>query len=101
MNILAIEIYLELPFACSLKDKRAVRQSLMAKLKRDFSLSVRETALQDSIQHLMLSAAFICLSDSEGEEYVQRIQAFVEDFSLNKSCLLRHLSWDIVNIWQN
>ncbi|WP_428831994.1 DUF503 family protein, partial [Ignavigranum ruoffiae] len=31
---------MEPTFSGSLKDKRAVRQSLMAKLKKDFSLSV-------------------------------------------------------------
>ncbi|UPQ85113.1 DUF503 domain-containing protein [Ignavigranum ruoffiae] len=99
MNILAIEICLELPFSASLKDKRAVRQSLVAKLKKDYSLSVRETYLQDSVQQLVVSAAFVCLNESEGEKYIQKIQDFVYGFTLDRSCVLRSLTWDVVDVW--
>ncbi|UPQ85117.2 DUF503 domain-containing protein [Ignavigranum ruoffiae] len=86
-------------FSGSLKDKRAVRQSLMAKLKKDFSLSVRETDLQDSVQQLVVSATFVCLNESEGEEYILKIQDFVYGFTLDRSCVLRSLTWDVVDVW--
>ena len=99
MRILAIEIRLNLPYAHSLKDKRRVRQSLMAKLKKRFSLSVRETDLQDAVQDLNLSAAFVCLTGAEGQQYVQVIQDCVYDFCLSESCLIQSFYWDIVDVF--
>ena len=91
-----MEINLYLPFAHSLKDKRAIRQSLIAKLKRNFSLSVRETGSQDDIGSLIVSAAFVCLSEIEGRDYAQNIQDYLEEFILNHSCELRSFEWDLL-----
>ena len=66
MYILALEVALSLPYARSLKAKRAVRQSLLTKLARQFSLSARETDLQEVSQELVVSAAFVCLTQAEG-----------------------------------
>lgn len=98
MQVLAIEMVLDLPYAHSLKDKRAVRQSLMSKLKKNFSVSVRETDLQDVFNKLNLSVAFVCLSEAEGQEYSQRIQDFLYEFSLNNSCDIQNLIWDIEDV---
>lgn len=95
MFILAMEIQLSLPYAQSLKDKRAIRQSLMTKLKNKFSVSVRETKLQDNIQELFLSTAFVCLTATEGEQYAQQIEYFVDGFSLTESCIIKNIFWDI------
>ncbi len=99
MLILAIEISLNLPDARSLKDKRSIRQSLTAKLKKNFALSVRESDLQDNIRELVLAAAFVCLSTSEGEQYVRQIQDFLYEFSLSKSCQIQSFDWDIVDVF--
>lgn len=96
MIILAMEINLYLPFAQSLKDKRAIRQSLISKLKRNFSLSVRETGSQDDIGSLLVSAAFVCLSETEGRNYIQSIQDYIDEFTLNHSCELRSFEWDLL-----
>lgn len=66
----------------------------MSKLKRNFSLSVRESDLSDVFNQLMLSAAFVCLTEREGQDYVQTIQDFIYNFSLNNSCDIQSFVWD-------
>lgn len=96
MLVLVMEIAVTLPYANSLKDKRSIRQSLVSQLKKGFSVSVRETAHQEDYQQLHLSVAFVCLSQLEGEQYAQRIEDFLDDFILNKSCELQTVNWDIL-----
>ena len=96
MLVLVIEITIKLPYANSLKDKRSIRQSLVSQLKKGFSVSVRETALQEDYQQLHLSLALVCLSELEGEQYAQRIEDFLYDFTLDKSCELQNVIWDIL-----
>lgn len=98
MFILAIEIFILLPYTHSLKEKRSVKQSLMARLKKDFSMSVRETAYQDEIQSLVLSTAFVCLNPSEGQDYFQKIQDFLYEFSMKKSCEVREFKCEVIKV---
>ncbi len=99
MHVLAMEISLHLPYVRSLKGKRAVRQSLVAKLVKYFSLSVRETDLQEISQKLVLAAAFVCLTPGEGEEYAQQIEDFLYRFSLEEACEVQSLVWDILAVF--
>nr|WP_276931978.1 DUF503 domain-containing protein [Globicatella sulfidifaciens] len=96
MLVLVMEISIKLPYANSLKDKRSIRQSLVSQLKKGFSVSVRETVHQEEYQQLHLSLALVCLSEGEGEQYAQRIEDFLYDFTLNKSCELQEVNWDIL-----
>ncbi|WPC07768.1 DUF503 domain-containing protein [Globicatella sp. PHS-GS-PNBC-21-1553] len=96
MLVLVMAISIKLPYANSLKDKRSIRQSLVSQLKKGFSVSVRETAHQEDYQQLHLSLALVCLSELEGEQYAQRIEDFLYDFTLDKSCELQNAMWDIL-----
>lgn len=96
MLVLVMEVLIKLPYANSLKDKRSIRQSLVSQLKKGFSISVRERAHQEDYQQLHLSLALVCLSELECEQYAQRIEDFLYDFTLNKSCELQEVNWDIL-----
>jgi uncharacterized protein YlxP (DUF503 family) len=99
MHILAMEISLYIPYAHSLKDKRRVRQSLMAKLSKHFSLSVRESDMQELSQKLVLSAALVCLTPGEGENEVQKIQDYLYQFTLEESCEVQDFLWDMIDVF--
>lgn len=99
MHILAMEICLYLPYAHSLKDKRRVRQSLMAKLSRAFSLSLRETDMQELSRKLVLSAALVCITPGEADLEVQRIQDYLYQFSIEESCEVQDFLWDIIDVF--
>lgn len=99
MHILAMEICLYLPYVHSLKEKRRIRQSLMAKLSRSFSLSVRETEMQELSQKLVLSAALVCLTPGEADLEAQRIQDYLYQFSIEESCEVHDFIWDTIDVF--
>ena len=78
MVVSMLQFIIELPEACSIKDKRRVIKSLKDRLQRKFKLSVSEVDLQESITYGQLGAAIVSNSKQFGESVLQKAIDFVE-----------------------
>lgn len=78
MYAIAIEYNIRLFSVGSLKEKRAIRQSVLRRLEHDFRVSVAETGTQDD-RH-MLTIAVACVASHRGllERRAQEIRAFLD-----------------------
>lgn len=79
MRILVIETVIALPWCQSLKDKRRVRQGLIARLEKSFRLSVKEVDCQDVWKTLCLGMAAVVLSESGGRQLEASIRDSLEE----------------------
>ncbi len=74
MIIGSLTIQLRLPLAHSLKDKRSVVKSVLAKLRNEFNVSVAEVAEQDRWQTAVIGVASV---SSEARYTREQLQAVV------------------------
>lgn len=79
MQIGVLEIRLHIPWAHSLKEKRMVVKSLVAKVRHVFNVSAAEVAEQDIHQIAVLGIA--CVSDSavHTDSILDHVLDFVEE----------------------
>jgi uncharacterized protein YlxP (DUF503 family) len=78
MQILALEITLRCAWCESLKDKRSVVKSLLAKLQNKFHVSCAEIARQDARQTIVIGVAAIVPGSAQADAVAARIVSFVE-----------------------
>lgn len=78
MMVVSAEIRLYAPFAHSLKEKRAVVKSLVAKTRNQFNVSISEIAAQDTLQTIVLGIACVTESERFGQSTLDRVIAFIE-----------------------
>jgi uncharacterized protein len=71
-----VTIQLQIPASSSLKDKRQVLRSVIARVHREFNVSIAEVALQDN--HQLATLAFTCVSSDTG--YVQGLMERVVQY---------------------
>ncbi len=92
MNIAVATVTLHLPAATSLKDKRGVVQSLMARLRDRYNVSVAEVAGQDSHRSSQLGLSVVNTSYVQAHETVQSVVRFMESELIGKG--------EVVAVWQ-
>ena len=78
MLICAMELTIHLPDAASLKEKRQVAKSLIARLQRRFGLSAAEVDRQDVHQEMVIGFACVSNRASHAEEMVDKVIDFLE-----------------------
>ena len=78
MMILTITIKLHAPWVHSLKEKRMVGKSLLAKLQNKFNVSVAELDEQDIHQIIVLGLAGIVANNAQADSVAEAIQHFVD-----------------------
>ncbi len=71
-------ITLSAPWVRSLKEKRSIVKSLVAKLKNSFNISAAEVEAQDVHITIVLGIAIIALSKAQAESTLDNILNFVE-----------------------
>jgi uncharacterized protein len=71
-----VTIQLQLPASNSLKDKRQVLRSVIARVHHQFNVSIAEVALQD--QHQLATLAIACVSSDRA--YVQGLMEHAVHF---------------------
>ena len=84
MLICAMELTIHLPDAASLKEKRQVAKSLIARLQRRFGLSAAEVDRQDNRQILVLGIAVVTGARQPGEQILEHALRFVEEELLGR-----------------
>jgi uncharacterized protein len=81
VGLLTIEIYI--PGLTSLKDKRSVVKPLLARLRKDFNVSVAEVEDQDQLGHAVLAVAAVSPSAEYVNGLLQRIAESVGEWRLD------------------
>jgi hypothetical protein len=73
-----LTIHLHLPACSSLKEKRGRIKPLIARLHREFNLSVAETDLQDKWQEAVIACAMVGNERGYLESALQNVAKWVE-----------------------
>jgi uncharacterized protein len=76
--IATLTIHLHLPGCASLKEKRGRIKPLIARLHREFNLSVAETDLQDKWQETVITCAMVGNGRAHLESALQTVAKWVE-----------------------
>jgi uncharacterized protein YlxP (DUF503 family) len=78
MVIVAAQIDLHLPGVRSLKEKRGILKSLIARLHRTFNIAVAEVDLHDVWQSAALGVAVVSTSAGHGESVLETVLQWIE-----------------------
>ena len=73
------QVTLHLPESSSLKDKRQVVRSLLARMRNQFEVSAAEVARQDTWQIAVLGLAYVSGEASHAEEVVRHALRYIEE----------------------
>jgi uncharacterized protein YlxP (DUF503 family) len=76
--IATLTIHLHLPACASLKEKRGRIKPLIARLHREFNLSVAETDLQDTWQETVITCAMVGNERGHLESALQTVAKWME-----------------------
>ena len=79
MTVAVITFRLHAPWAHSLKEKRMIVRSLIAKLQNRFHVSAAETGEQDIHQIIEIAAAAIVPHQAMADSLMEDISRFVEE----------------------
>ena len=79
MNIAAMTFKLYAPWVHSLKEKRMIVKSLVAKLKNKFHVSAAEIDEQDTLQIIVIGVAAIVPHNAFADSLMDEISLFVEE----------------------
>ncbi len=73
------QIKLYAPWVHSLKEKRMVVKSIIAKTQNKFNVSISEVEEQDTLQTIMLGIACVTGSVSQSDSILDHVLAFIEN----------------------
>ena len=79
MKIAAITFRLRAPWVHSLKEKRMIVRSIVAKLQNRFHVSAAEVGQQDTHQIVVIGAAAIVPNNALADSLMDEISSFVEE----------------------
>jgi len=68
-----LKVRLDLPGISSLKEKRRILKSLIARLRNDFNISIAEVDEQDRLRSAVLGAAVVSNSTSFGHQVMSKV----------------------------
>lgn len=78
IKVLVLKIKLYAPWVHSLKEKRMVVKSLLAKIRNKFQVSVAEVEMQDVHQTIVIAVAAIASHQAQADSMEEEILRFVE-----------------------
>ncbi len=78
IKILVLKIKLYAPWVHSLKEKRMVVKSLLAKLRNKFQISVAEVETQDIHQTIVIAVAAIAAHQAQADSMEEEILKYIE-----------------------
>lgn len=78
MNVLLLTIQIDIPWVNSLKEKRSIIKSLIAKLQNQFNASVVESDTQDLHKTITISIAIITFNSAQMDHYQEEIISYIE-----------------------
>ncbi|UCE23519.1 MAG: DUF503 domain-containing protein [Candidatus Zixiibacteriota bacterium] len=78
MVTVILTVRLDIPGAGSLKEKRRVVKSLLARLRNDFNISIAEVADNDVLKSATLGAAIVSNDSSFGHQVISKVVNRIE-----------------------
>jgi uncharacterized protein YlxP (DUF503 family) len=87
-----LKMRLELPGVSSLKEKRRIIKSLMARLQNKFNISIAEVAEQDRHRSAVLGAAVVTNDSAHGDSVMSQVINHVQN---NHDAILADYSTEI------
>ena len=78
MVIAVLTVTLRAPWVHSLKEKRSVLKSLLAKLRNQFNVSAAETDDQDVHQTMVITAAAVAPNHQLADSILESLERFIE-----------------------
>ena len=81
MKIAVMEFRLYAPWVSSLKEKRMIVKSILAKIRNQFHVSAAETDEQDIHQIIVIGVAAIVPHNAFADHLMEEISEFVEENS--------------------
>jgi len=78
MIIATVKIKLYAPWVHSLKEKRMVVKSIIAKSKNKFNISIAEVSEQDRHQTIVLGVACVSAGISQADNTIDKLLKFIE-----------------------
>lgn len=78
MMVVVLKIRLYAPWVHSLKEKRMVVKSLVAKVRNQFHVSVAEVEQQDIHQTIVIGIASIAAHNAQADSIIEEIIRFIE-----------------------
>ena len=79
MKVAVMKLKLYAPWVHSLKEKRMVVKSILAKVRNKFQVSAAETEEQDIHQSIVIAAASIAAHSAQADSIMDEIVRFVEE----------------------
>ena len=79
MIVFTLEVTLHAPYVHSLKEKRMILRSIIAKLRNTFNISVAEIAEQDIHQILVLGIAGVTNEQAQADSVMDHILLYIEE----------------------
>lgn len=95
MFIGACEITLHLPDCHSLKEKRQVIKSVMARVRNQFEVAIAEVDENDRWQIAVLGISCVSNSSQHADEILGRVQRYIEES--RPDLMLSHIETEIIN----
>ncbi|MBE5963040.1 MAG: DUF503 domain-containing protein [Lachnospiraceae bacterium] len=79
MIVFTLEVTLHAPYVHSLKEKRMILRSMIARLRNTFNISVAEVADQDIHQILVLGIAGVTNEKAQADSVIDHVITFIEE----------------------
>ncbi len=95
MVIGACEITLHLPDCHSLKEKRQIIKSVMARVRNQFEVAIAEVDENDRWQIAVLGISCVSNSGQHAEEILGHVQRYIEESRPDLLC--SHIETEIIN----
>lgn len=89
VGLLTLELYL--PLNDSLKGKRGILKPLIARLRRDFNVSVCEAEAQDVWTRAVLEVACVSVTGTLAHRHLQLVAKHVEEWRMDAQLLDYHI----------
>lgn len=81
VGMLTLELYL--PLNDSLKGKRGIIKPVIARLRKDFNVSVCEADMQDRRNYALLEVVCVSTNQTQAHRQLQRVAKQVENWRLD------------------
>ena len=89
IGLLTIELYL--PVTQSLKEKRGVLKPLIARLRRDYNVSVCEAEAQDVLSRAVIQVVCVSATHSLAHRQLQKVANRVEAWRMDAELVDYHI----------
>lgn len=95
MYVLYGKFHLYMPYAASLKDKRQIIQSLVARIRKRFSISITEVAGHDLWQTSQIGFAAVCGTYGETQIILDAVQRSLDQY--DDRCHITDFDYETIN----